>query len=329
MSGRGVLLAALLAWCALGDGSLVRVAHADARSDAKIEFERGRAAHARQEYAEAARAFARADELAPNAVALTTALEDALHAEAGALALALADRAEQRADGSAKLRAAASTARTRFGGSFGKVQLACKSPTEPCTASTDEVSFTVAQYLAPGRYTIRVEQAGRGVVHSVDVRAGESVTLDAPTKEPTLDAPTKEPTREERAAPTRATPAAPVSVAKPEEVRRGLPPSVFWGGLIATGALAVGGIAAEIYTASAHSKFVEEGCAVGGGGDCESRARTGKLTQTLGAGLLVGAGVIGVANVALALFAVDFKRGAKVSAAATPRGASASLTVSF
>lgn len=89
-------------------------AHADARSDARAEYERGKRAHAQRDYAEAARAFARADEIVPSPVSLQAALEEAVRAEDAELSRALCDRAEQRSETTPALSRAVAEARARF-----------------------------------------------------------------------------------------------------------------------------------------------------------------------------------------------------------------------
>lgn len=87
---------------------------ADTRSDARAEYERGKKAHARQDYAEAAHAFAQADEILPSAVSLQAAIEEATRAEDAQLALALCERADRRADSTPALTRAVEQARAHF-----------------------------------------------------------------------------------------------------------------------------------------------------------------------------------------------------------------------
>jgi len=72
-------------------------ARADDPEAARAAYDRGAAAFKAKRYAEAAAELVRADALAPNAVALESALKAAELADDAALAMTLADRAEQRA----------------------------------------------------------------------------------------------------------------------------------------------------------------------------------------------------------------------------------------
>src|SRR5262249_38333203 len=104
MRASSVLLAGAL-------GLAIAVREGGARADdpeaARAAYDRGKAAAEAKRWLEAANAFARADALAPNDVALASALKVAALADDPALALTLADRAEQRAGAREELLAAA------------------------------------------------------------------------------------------------------------------------------------------------------------------------------------------------------------------------------
>lgn len=148
---------------------------ADDMADARSAYERGALAYKKKQYTEAAREFARADELVPNAVTLQEALKAAMKGDDAALGMTLVERAENRG-GSAALTAAATEARDQFGKLAGRLAVACPDP-RPCTVKIDGTPATSGQgrWVSAGDHRVEIGVGGETSAYSVAVAAGGRV----------------------------------------------------------------------------------------------------------------------------------------------------------
>lgn len=148
------------------------VAAAEAAYDAATQ------AHGAGDFALAARMFARADELAPNAVALETALREAVLADLPALGMNLVLRAAREVAPSHELGALVVDVKARFGLRVGFLEVRCAS----CLAELagEPVPIGVAIAIEPGNRAVRLTSGG--AVEIVDVLIESGVTrLVTPT----------------------------------------------------------------------------------------------------------------------------------------------------
>ena len=300
---RTTLRAALLVAVAL---SVPVAAHAQAAGeDARAAYDRGAAAHARADYRAAASEFAQADALAPNAVALKAALDEALLADDPELGMQLVERARVRAPGDASLAPSVRDATRRFAGRTGRVKVDCGG--RSCAATIDARAMEPAapMIVLVGPHRIAIAEGGRVTSKDVVV-AGDrevDVVLPAPAPPPELHAPPS---------PASARP-------HPAHGASGLSPAWFVAAAAAT--VVAGGlaIASGIDTANQHSTFVGRGCDHGADSTCSGLAADGVGAQTRTDVLAAITGALGVTAVSLA-FLVHWR-----SASTEP--ASASLVI--
>jgi len=220
----------------------------DSRAEARRAYKAGVAASESGDLAEAARSFARADELAPNATALESALEAVLRTDDAALGMQLVERAEGRSEAAGL--AAVPRARAAFAGRAGRVNVRC---TEPCSVTVDGTPAPSRVFwLAVGGHRFRAEAASGGSARPgsekvVEVRVGVANEVDL-TVDPSAVAPAPAP----GPAPTVA-PLDPKTEASEQSVLSS--PAIFFVGVGATAIL--GGIAAWSFTdvGSIHSDF--------------------------------------------------------------------------
>jgi hypothetical protein len=269
--------------CALALSLGVATARAD-DADARSAYDAGLAAAEAERFREAAEHFARADELRPSAVALTSALRAAIAADAPALALTLADRAAARGappepiDDDSDYVTLAADARARFEARAATLTVACT-----CTAELDGVALapSTPRWLDPGEHRLRVEIGGRVHDEAIVVAAGDRL--------------------ERRFSPPRVQPKppppAPPRTVPPVPPERGISPVWFYVGLGVTGALAIGTIASAVDTRDRYDEF--EATGEGQEEGEASQLRTNALFfTTLG---------VGVVTAALGVFAVGWE----------------------
>jgi hypothetical protein len=210
---RGVLVASLML-------TMPHVALADG-DDARTLYETAARAYEAKDFAMAAKSFARADALKPNALALKLALASALQADDPVLAEELALHAEQR-DSSADVQDLARSAHRMAKGRVGKVKIACASP-PTCVAEVAERRARDGEIVVVKRGRVEVRfTAASGRVSTVALDAGDGEVLAREAPDPSV-------------APTAAPPSA-------QKAPTGLSPVFFFVGVGVTAAL--GGVTA-------------------------------------------------------------------------------------
>ncbi len=285
MSASGLRTTALaLALLALG-GSLARPAAADDASDARTAYDAASRAFEEKRYAEAARLFARADALAPNRVALESALKASLLADDPALAMTLLERAEQRGP-SALDETLTQTARERAAPRVGRLRVSC--PDErACALVLDGAALAPQErrWALAGEHALEVEVSGVRERHRLSLSAGE--TLDY--RPPAPPAPSAPPAP---LAPTAASSSelAPPPPAPSVEPRGGLSPAWVVAGGVVTVALAGLTAWSGVDTLDRHDAFLAGDLgARAGGQDAQLRTNLllgGALLSAVGTGLL-------------------------------------------
>ncbi len=262
--------------------SAPRDARADetARQRAGALYDRGAAAQARGDHAEAARLFTRADDALPNEVALEAALGAVTLADEVALGMELAERAASRVI-AGKLATKAADVRRRFAPRAGRVIIECP-PAVRCAARID------GAHARPG--DARWASVG---IHRVEIDAGSRSEASFVTVEPgrTARVTIREVDRAGPGAPGDHA-VAPAASSAPE----GLSPGWFWLGAGLTAAAGLATAASYADTASRHDAFVahptREAAADGEAAQTRSLALLG-----VSAGLLATTTVVGVAFV--------------------------------
>ena len=220
--------------------------HADADTPAERvkaaeeSYRQGQQAAERGEYLVAARAFARADQLVPNPLALQAALEVSLMADDAVLGMELVDRAAWLEDSphwQPGIAQAVESARARFAGRVGKLKIVCGG----CTAVVDGIAFPVgrAGWVGIGLHRVDLVHKGRSARKEVNVVAGGLAVVKMPPPPP--DAPRSEP-------PPRAS-------EPPSQETSGVSPVFFFVGLGLTLASGAGVIASAIDTKNTHDAF--------------------------------------------------------------------------
>ena len=145
--------------------------------DAGAVYDQAAAAFERKDYRAAARGFAEADAIAPNPVALDSALKAVLLADDPVLGMELATRAESR---KASL-ALAKDARAKFAGRTGELTIRC--PDDPnCDVEIDRKPVRPGQrsWVLAGTRVVDVIVLGDKARHQLDVGPGASVEFAAP-----------------------------------------------------------------------------------------------------------------------------------------------------
>ena len=303
---RASLLAALLVAPAL--------ARADDPEAAHQAYDRGKAAFDARRWAEAAGEFARADALAPNPVALESALKAAVLAEDPLLAMTLADRAESRSGAGEAVLGAAKKARARFADRTGKLLVRCAAARR-CTVNVDADPFPVEQrrWVKAGDHAVEISAEGKTSRYTVKVEG--AMTLE--WSEPAAASPEGPPPAASVAPPPSAAPPAPsaaplavLAVLPPAAIappapppaepapQTGLSPAWFWAGL---GLSAVAGglsVASGLDTLAKHDDFMS--------GVTDSSV-AGRAAQTRTNVLLGVTGAFGLSTAALGLFAVRWR----------------------
>lgn len=273
----------------------------DALAKASALYDAGRKAHAEGRHADAARAFAQADDVVPDAAALEAGLVAVLQTDDAALGMDLAGRA-RRSNDHPKLTRLADMARARFADRAGRIVVHCES----CTVLVDGVPQKrgVAGWVTAGEHAVVIRDGEAKEKRAVVVEAGAVVTILPLSPE------------EEAAQPAPA--ALPKPRPAPEEPQRdeaGPSPSWFWIGFAATAAVGVGAVISGVDTFMKHADFAES--------PSDEAAVEGEAAQTRTNVLLAVTGGLAVVTLALGLFVVDWDRDDDVSVG--PEG----LTVRF
>src|SRR5437868_1857130 len=105
--------ARLASWIVVAGMTLVTAAHAQELTARQV-YDRGAAAYNAKEYEKAAADFARADEMAPNDVTLTYALEAAVRSKSAPMVMELVTRVEKRVAPGTALAKSAKDARATY-----------------------------------------------------------------------------------------------------------------------------------------------------------------------------------------------------------------------
>ena len=214
------------------------------RSDARAAYDDAARAYEAKDFPRAARGFARADALAPNALALKLALAAAVQAGDPVLAEELAVRAERR-DASADVQELARSAHRFAKGRVGTIRIAC-SGTPTCTAEIGGRKLRDGETIIALRGPVVVAfTSAEGRASRVDVDVPEGGLAIASEPSPLATAPP----RAASAAP-REPPAASGSGGA-----KGLPPVFFWLGVGATSALTGATIASGIDSNARYDDF--------------------------------------------------------------------------
>lgn len=238
----------------------------DRGPEAKRLYDQATVAYEREDYGAAARDFAAADGLAPNAVALATALDAATLANDAVLAMSLRDRAETR-PADAQLAAAVKAAELRFVGRTGRLRVACVAPCEVTLDGAAIAPGTILRARA-GNHVVTLRPAGRSAEeHTVTVKPDALVEV------------------------------APRALG----AEAGLSPVWFFAALGAATLAGGATITSGVDTASKHDTFVRGGCAGPVHGDCTGAAAQGRDAEVrtnvlLGvtAGLAAATAVVGI-----------------------------------
>lgn len=158
-----------------------RVARGEERSDARAAYDDAARAYEAKDFARAAQGFARADALAPNALALKLALAAALQANDPLLAEELAARAESR-DTSTDVQELARRAHRFAADRVGRIRLVCARP-GGCVATIGDRKVHDGETAVVARGLVDVvitSSLDRTTPVQVDVTVGGVVTLEEP-----------------------------------------------------------------------------------------------------------------------------------------------------
>jgi hypothetical protein len=308
----------LLTTCVLAPCFAAPGPSGETRARAKEAYDRGVEAHGKGDMQRAATEFARADALAPSAVALQAALDAAIDADDAALGSELIERSG-REKASGALATSIQTARTRFAGRAGKVRVQC--PTgSTCTATLDGAAIDTAKpaWAPVGPHTVVVQVDGRDQSKSVRVEPNETAQVVVTSGDASGEA---------------APAAAPVetsSTSDPPASRDGrdgkLPPIVFYAGAGATVLLAGLTTYFAIDAKNKHDEFETLGCARANLSDCATLKDEGQSAQTATNVSLV---LTGLAGAATAIIGVAFTDWGAPMVGITPGGASVAFARRF
>ncbi|MEJ7734993.1 MAG: hypothetical protein WKG00_38115 [Polyangiaceae bacterium] len=290
---------------------LLLAAPVRAQETARQVYERAASAFDAGRYGDAARDFARADEMSPNPVALESAVRAASLADDAPTALELCDRADGR-PGSPALTTTVQRARERFAGRAGKLTVRCR-PAETCTLRVDGAAAEAgaAHWRTAGDHAVEVEAASERERFTVAVAAGATVGWEPPPRLQATPAAAAMGPSSPAAPPP---PGADVSAAE----SRGISPAFFWVGAGAT--VVLGGVTAwsGLDTLDRHRKWDD-------GDDAAKDA--GKAAQ-LRTNVLIGVtGALALGTAAIGIWAVDWGGSAPKSArvAVAPGGITATF----
>jgi hypothetical protein len=311
-TGRLLIGAAAIAVARPGAG-----AEPTSEQAARAAYERGTGAFERGEFATAAAEFARADEIAPNPVALESALKAVLRADDPALGMNLVERAG-RVEGNRSLASLAKVARERFAGRAGELTIVCPT-SSACSAKIDSAPVPVGAGLwyAAGRHQIELAVSGVVERREIVVVAGASVEVKPLSVTDTAPAP------QPRAAAPPARPRPPAADAAPTDAS-GLSPAWFWVAAGATVVLAGATAVSGVDAVNKHDAYLAN--------PTDETESTGRGAETRTNVLLGVAGAAAVTTAALGLFAVRWSAPAATAHAGlaiTPHGVHLNTEVRF
>jgi len=323
---RPLLLAACLAATAVS-GVPAHAAGPVVVDEAKAAYDRGTTAYRKGDYALAAVEYAKADELAPNDVALQAAIEAAVMCDDVPLGMQLLDRS-RRGPAAGTLANAVNIARQKFNGRAGRLRVVC-GPT-PCTATLDGQPIVIrsAPWIVAGQHRLTLTIGDQIEERNVEVRPDQLVEVrptgaaaSGSAAVPASSGP-----------PVVVWPAAPQGSSEPvaQPRRAGPSPWWFWGTVIATGVMGTIAMTADSAAKSTHEDFVAKNCKTTASQECQDLASEGKGNQSSAnaAAVMTGLGV--VASAVLGIWVVRWSPKAKPAQAALGIGpTSAVLRLSF
>ncbi len=266
-------------------------AEQDPAEQASAAYRRGQAASSRRDYLEAARAFAEADSILANPVALESAIKASILADDPAMGMQLAERAHRGAAYAAL--SVVQEAFEKFRNRVGKIEINCDTAAL-CEATVDGAALPGKDgWFAIGTHTVSLRAGDRSHQETVTLEGGGRVEVKMPPA--AVAAPV--------AAPAVFPPAA-VAPREPEPIDQGVDGGtvVFWTGVGLTGALTAGAFVSLADLVSKHGDFADA-CenAVGPVPTCAELASDGEAAQTrtwiLGGaamGFAVVTGIVGV-----------------------------------
>lgn len=290
--------------------ALVVACAAPARADdpqaARAAYDRGAAAFTAKRYAEAAAELARADALAPNPVALASALKAAELADDPALAMTLADRAELRPGADEATLAAVKRVREKLGGRAGKLSVRCAAA-RGCSVTVDAEPFPIEQprWVKAGAHAVEIATGAHVARYTVTVEGGRTASWQEPgaaSPEP----PKPEPPNVGAQMVGAQTIGAQTIEARSVEARSvepsprgGISPAWFWASLGVTAVAGGLSIWSGVDTLDKHAAFVARET---------DDPSSGKEAQTRTNVLFVVTGAAAIATAAVGIFAVRWSR---------------------
>ncbi|AKV04554.1 hypothetical protein AKJ09_11217 [Labilithrix luteola] len=265
-------------------------AHAEesgpARARAKEAYDRGLAAHKQGDYAKAAEEFARADALAPSAVALQAALEATLTIDDPVLGSELLERSK-REQAHGTLATAVDSAQARFSGRAGRLRVNCEGA-RPCTSTVDGAPIETrrAIWVRIGQHTVVVQADNDTQTKTVDVKP-EQIT-DVGTSAATEPSPEA------------------LHVTTSQGSANKLPKAVFWTGVGVTGVVGILATYFALDTKGRHTDFTDAGCTQSNATGCGALKDDGQSAQARANVTIGGAIVLGAATAVIGAFFTDW-----------------------
>lgn len=249
-------------------------------------YEKGRRAHDAGEHEDAARAFADADALVPDAAALEAALVAVLKTQRAALGMELAERSKRVPNNKTVAKLAERT-RAKFREAAGRIMVTC----DACVVLIDAVPQKRGEsaWVSVGEHEVVIRDGDAQEKRTVRVEAGAVVTIlpippgERPPPNPAENEPSPKPTPKDD-----------------DQAKAGPTTAWFWIAFAATAAVGVGAGISAIDTASKHAEFEEE--------PTDERAVEGEAAQTRTNVLLGVTGGLAVVTAVVGLFIVDWNR---------------------
>lgn len=285
----------------------------EATSRAASAYADGLSFHKQKDYVRAAQSFAKADAIAPSAVALAAAIDESLLADDPVLAMNLVERCA-RAPSDASLQGRAALARARFGGKVAQVTVTCPR-NERCLATIDGASLDLRtpQWVSPGQHTVVAQIGDAPQQRLIEVRAGDVRDVRFTAASSGALAVQPPPNADE---PERPTPSG------------GLSPAVFF---VGAGLTALGGaatIVSGLDTQRTHDDFVKRQCQIANYAGCQSLSIDGQNERTRTNGLAIGTAVVGLTTAIIGLFFVRWTNPSARSTTTARAGARARIAAS-
>jgi hypothetical protein len=268
-------------------------------------FEEGQRAQLHRDYARAAELFELADRSAPNAAALRSAIRNFEASGNPAHAATLAARAIERYPNDAETRKLAERVVAHLGPTLGELVVRCSLACALVLdgGATSDAPLTAHRiYVTPGDHAVIARfNDGRSASRPVTAAAGATSELAVdPPPAPPVVATTPSPTAEAPASAV-VTSAAPALVAPaPERPDRRLSPAVAIVGMALTAGLAGALVWSGLDTLSARDKYTANPTKAGYDDGLSRQYRTD--------GLIAGTAALGVATIAIAIFATRWHR---------------------